>query len=1025
MNIDEEPSRSWWQQFLDALKFDKIEARQSNIDDAYKATCKWFLKSPEYLAWSDSAQLSEHHGFLWLSGKPGAGKSTIMKFAFTRAKRTLKISNAVISFFFNARGVVLEKSTTGMYRSLLLQLLQSFPDLQKACEDSTLDIRNGSCPSLESTQISFRNAISMLGKRSLTCFIDALDECDEFQVRHMVEYFESLGQQAVENQIELRICFSSRHYPYIFIQKGLRFTLEDQKGHEEDVQQYVRDKLKGEPGPLLEDIEAQVLQKSAGVFMWVVLVVDILNKEFSRGRMFAVQKRLAKIPAKLSGLFKDILTRDNENMEDLLLCLQWILYAKQPLAREEFYFAISTGLMNEDELTRNYLVTSVSSDMMDRFVVSSSKGLVEVTKSNQHTVQFIHESVRDFLIKDNGLQELWPEFGDGFEKFGHDKLRQCCHRYWKLGVTHLLDWAAFPGENRDMKELRATVSKQAPFLRYATQNVLYHADIAASSMLQDSFLAELKIEDWILSSNLFEDYKVRRYTVKASLFYILADKGFSALIQAKLRHDPNCCTLGERYHYPIFAALINGYDDAVQALLGQTTSNTEESKSSRCIRNVIYESIPKDGKLFLWAVNNGYAPVVEFLIERGADVNIKDQSGKPPIFIAAKKGHAGIVKLLVGRSTDIDFQDPRGPYMTALIIAVEKGYHTIAEILIENGANMNAGDIMGRRSLTIAIQKKEEVMIQLLLEKGADINAKDLRNRTPLFYAIEQGNQDAMQLLLEKGADINAKDFRDQTPLIYAIEQGKQDAVQLLLDKGIDMKDDIQQLLNKHAAIKGKYYCGQTQLMIAIKQGEKDAARLCSTKGEYIRTLLNCGQTPLLYALGLESTNDIVQLLIEQSEDINYQDNHGRIPLLYAMQQRRDNKIIRLIIEKGADVNVKDKRGRTPLFLAVYKMDYNIARQLIEEGADVNAKDMYGDTPLLFAIRMNENKVTQLLLEKGADVNITNDKGQTALSISFEMGNNLIIQFLIERGADSSSVELGEITSQEHLDIHSSKSFDH
>jgi hypothetical protein len=45
---------------------------------------------------------------------------------------------------------------------------------------------------------------------------------------------------------------------------------------------------------------------------------------------FAVRKRLQEIPAGLSELFKDLLKRDNENM-DGLLCIQWILYAKRPL----------------------------------------------------------------------------------------------------------------------------------------------------------------------------------------------------------------------------------------------------------------------------------------------------------------------------------------------------------------------------------------------------------------------------------------------------------------------------------------------------------------------------------------------------------------------------------------------------------------------------------------------------------------------------------------------------------------------
>ncbi|EHK42084.1 hypothetical protein TRIATDRAFT_229523 [Trichoderma atroviride IMI 206040] len=743
----------------------------------------WVSPYPTYLAWIDSAKLSEHHGFLWLSGKPGAGKSTILKYVYTRVRKTLSTTNAVISFFFNARGDVFERSPTGMYRSLLLQLLKSFPDLQEVCEDSNFVIQNGSCPSSDAIQILFRKAISTLGNRSLTCFIDALDECDELQAREVVQFLEDLGQQAVHDNIDLRICFSSRHYPYIFIRKGIRLTLEDQKGHEEDVERYIQGKLRAEPGPLVKEVQAQILQKSAGVFMWVVLVVDILNKEFARGRMFAVKKRLAEIPDRLSDLFKDILTRDNENMEDLLLCLQWMLYAKRPLVREEFYFAVSTGLSldEEDEDPINNFLSPIPGDVMDRFVVSSSKGLAEVTKSNQHTVQFIHESVRDFLIKDNGLQELWPEFGDGFEQLSHDKLKQCCYKYFELGATHLLDDDVLWKENEKIKELRVSVSNRAPFLQYATQNVLYHADTAASNMLQDTFITKFRLRDWIISNNLFERYKVRRYTVNASLFYILAEKGFSALIQTQLRYDTDRCILGERYRYPIFAALINKHGDAVQALLRQAASPAKERD----------DSAYKHEQSFTWAVHNGHKLVVEWLIERGADVNLKNHSDRPALLIAAGKGHTSIAKLLIERGADVNLKDTRTPHETALIIAIAKHNNTTAEMLIEKGADINTSDVHGQTPLLYAtrdgIQKDiDDHIIRLLIEKGADVNVKDRRGRTSLFLAVYRMNYNIARLLIEEGADVNVKDIYGDTPLQFAIRMNENKVTQLLIEKGAD-----------------------------------------------------------------------------------------------------------------------------------------------------------------------------------------------------------------------------------------------
>jgi adenylylsulfate kinase-like enzyme len=56
-----------------------------NIKNAHAKTCSWLIRKPEYLDWLNPSKLSQHHGFLWIKGKPGAGKSTVMKFALAYA----------------------------------------------------------------------------------------------------------------------------------------------------------------------------------------------------------------------------------------------------------------------------------------------------------------------------------------------------------------------------------------------------------------------------------------------------------------------------------------------------------------------------------------------------------------------------------------------------------------------------------------------------------------------------------------------------------------------------------------------------------------------------------------------------------------------------------------------------------------------------------------------------------------------------------------------------------------------------
>lgn len=80
----------------------------------------------------------------------------------------------------------------------------------------------------------------------------------------------------------------------------------------------------------------------------MVLVIQILKKEYDKGKVHGLQKRLNDIPLELNELCRNILTRDNQRLPELVLCVQWLLYAARPLTREEFYFALLAGDDSED-----------------------------------------------------------------------------------------------------------------------------------------------------------------------------------------------------------------------------------------------------------------------------------------------------------------------------------------------------------------------------------------------------------------------------------------------------------------------------------------------------------------------------------------------------------------------------------------------------------------------------------------------------------------------------------------------------
>lgn len=738
---------------LDSLSFEKINARHSNIKSAHGKTCAWLLSHPDYIKWLTPAEFPRHHGLLWIYGKPGAGKSTIMKFIYTRA---LGSSDTTISFFFNARGDDLEKSTQGMYRSLLLQLLEKLPDLQEVLDPPSLfgqGRHNDTTWEIDVLQSFFSAAIAKLGRRRVTCFVDALDECGESQVREMVEFFEQLGQSVLDTEGKLYICFSSRHYPTICIQNGQTLVLEDQPGHGQDLEKYIRSKLQAGKGRDVESVRTELLQKAAGVFMWVVLVVNILNEEFQRGRIFAVKKRLQETPAELSRLFKDILRRDHKNMDDLLLSIQWVLFAKRPMKPEEFYYAVVAGLDPTRENLAQWDPQHITAEDMNRFVCSSSKGLAEVTKSKPRTVQFIHESVRDFLLKDEGIRDLWPNLGANFESLSHDQLKKCCYEYLLTDISNRIPVnRELPKASSDeAKDLRQQVSKKFPFLEYATQQVLYHANIAAIESSQHDFLSSFHLKAWICLDNLFAKFETRRHKFATSLPYILAENNFARLIYGICWHDTQVYNPEERHAYPLFAALANGHREAVRALLQLQNDSVD---SDKIIARLSYGKEFKNKRQtpLLWAAENGHQEIVQLLIEKGANIESKNSRySQTPLLWAAENGHQEIVQLLVEKGADIESKDTSSG-RTPLLWAARNGHQGIVQLLVEKGVNIETKYSSCWTLLLWAARRGHQGTVQLLIERGANIEAKDSFGRTPLSWAAQNKHHEVVQLLIEKGA---------------------------------------------------------------------------------------------------------------------------------------------------------------------------------------------------------------------------------------------------------------------------------
>jgi len=114
----------------------------------------------------------------------------------------------------------------------------------------------------------------------------------------------------------------------------------------------------------------------------------------------------------------------------------------------------------------------------------------------------------------------------------------------------------------------------------------------------------------------------------------------------------------------------------------------------------------------------------------------------------------------------------------------------IARFLIEKGANIHDKKTRHKPTpLHVAAYTGCNEIIELLLKNGADINARNILGETPLMYAIENGNVQTAKLLIDKGANIKATSRSYGTALDFAIRYKRYEIINILQKKIIDEKN--------------------------------------------------------------------------------------------------------------------------------------------------------------------------------------------------------------------------------------------
>ncbi|RYP76253.1 hypothetical protein DL771_001872 [Monosporascus sp. 5C6A] len=310
---------------LERIWFRTMDDRLEAVEPAHRRTFSWALRQPSDL----SSWLTSGSGIFWLSGKAGSGKSTLMKYLHSHEDTRLQLSNwggasplILGSFFFWNLGASEQKSHTGLSRAILYQLLvQNLPLIstllprmwQEACSyEAHLDNFIGlEPPSRAELATAFQRLLDAEVRQRFCFFIDGLDEY-EGNLLDGIAFVQNLCLNP-----NIKILLSSRPIPLCTDAFSSLPTLRLQELTRADIENYVHDTigshkylatLKASNPAGAEMVLQQLIDKSAGVFLWVILACRSVISGFAAYDTIAeLIRRVDELPRELEGMFRHML----------------------------------------------------------------------------------------------------------------------------------------------------------------------------------------------------------------------------------------------------------------------------------------------------------------------------------------------------------------------------------------------------------------------------------------------------------------------------------------------------------------------------------------------------------------------------------------------------------------------------------------------------------------------------------------------------------------------------------------------
>ena len=437
---------------ISSLHYPEISDRERLHKDPHPKTCDWLFedsKDPSGLRSTSNVLDWLHTGkdVFWVSGKAGSGKSVLMKYLYNHQKTRVALRQwavgkdlVVAGFFFSSAGTFMQKSQQGLLQSLLMCILKQRPALISHLFPDGWNSR------LSWTKSDLLEALARLQSESLDSarfciFIDGLDEYDG-EMSDLLPLIKGLTTSG-----SIKVCVSSRPWNVFerFFGDNNETRIILQHLNRTDIRQFAHDQItkaindrwnlmdKTEYLPLVEEI----VERSSGVFLWVVLVVrSLLRGMINLDTVEELQSRLRELPTELEEFFRRILDRGDKvysKQAARLYLLQLSVRDGQlspwdlaHFAEEDKFFALRDDVslrhaqdpMHLDRLTRTRVLARCQDllefDDKSRLVFDYRNRVNTNYRDHRSGLHFLHRTVKDFLETRDIFDKLTKRAGEEF-----------------------------------------------------------------------------------------------------------------------------------------------------------------------------------------------------------------------------------------------------------------------------------------------------------------------------------------------------------------------------------------------------------------------------------------------------------------------------------------------------------------------------------------------------------------------------------------------------------------------------------